>query len=179
METPPGTVSPAPAQGQPPQIRRMDKCRIAVVEYVYHQQPDVQPTVTESRFSRWLESQEQPYLRRLTLDQTWRELDFGWLKQSGMLVLKNEEGRFHVQPTKDEREDMAARIIEVALFLPGEKNDGSRTMHDTPLRKAIGPLIFAIVRPGESLRFEPHDVGCLRIRTMHGSARCSIMVLPH
>lgn len=79
---------PEPEQSEPKQKPQPD--RITVVESVYHQRFTKQPTGVESRFSRNLDTREQPYTRQLTATKDWQPLDCGWLKSVGMLVISND-----------------------------------------------------------------------------------------
>lgn len=136
--------------------------RITVVETVYHQTVPDQPTALESRFSRFLASDEQVYVRRLTVGEDWQRLDTGWLKVASLLLVSNDEGRGQqVQPTDQERADIAARVIEVAH---GE------------YRSAILP--DWLIPPGESLRGCPASLGNIWLRCRQGVARCTVVLFP-
>ena len=169
------------AQNNPtPAGKPLDKSRLGVVLSVYHQQTDVQPVVVTARFSRWLTSSEQPYIRRLTLTTAWQALDSGWLEgKVGMLVIRNEEGAFAVQPTPEERQEMAMRIIEVGLLLPSATVQLAplRTMRDPPL-PPLQPLPCWIIQPKESLQAQPANAALLHLRCQSGSARCTLYLLP-
>lgn len=138
--------------------------RIGVVSTIYHQQPDAEPIAVEARFSRWLESSEQPYLRKLTIGEKWTPLDLGWLQGAGRIFLKNEEGRFAVQPTQEEREATMSRIVELAVVEP---ITGNRHFS------------WGKVRPGESLCFEPTDPTSVRLRCQRGQARVTLLIVPN
>lgn len=141
--------------------RRQVKPRLGVVEIVYHQLPDAQPTSRQTRFFRWLDSAEEPYRRTLTLRQGWVPLECGWVQSPGLVFLDNQEGRFlQVQPSESERQEAARRVVEVGLEAAG----------------AVLP--FAAVHPGESARFQPADAARLRLRCRHESARVLLLVLP-
>lgn len=138
--------------------------RVGVVSTIYHQQPDAEPIAVEARFSRWLESGEQPYLRKLTIGEKWTPLDLGWLQGAGRVFLKNEEGRFAAQPTQEEREATMARIVELAVVEPVAGN-----RH----------FSWGRVRPGESLCFEPTNPASLRLRCQRGQARITLLIVPN
>src|SRR6185312_8298003 len=103
-----------PGQLPSPKLKPTNRARLGLVCTVYHQQPGNEPISAESRFSRWLESEEQPYLRKLVIGEEWTLLDCGWLEDVGMLLLRNEEGKFQVQPTEAERAEVMSRVVEVA-----------------------------------------------------------------
>jgi hypothetical protein len=134
---------------------------VTVVETVYHQPFNSEPTSQSSAFSRPLETAEQPYRRSLVVGEAWQPLDLGWLKNVGvgMLCISNEEGR-HPQtvPTAEELAETKARVVEVAYGC--ESPDGWE------------------VPPGESLRACPSNAGALQIRCRHGVAQVTIFAIP-
>jgi len=87
--------------------------RITVVDSVYWSTEDGQPVQISSRFSRPLESEEQPYIRRITVGEEWQPLDLGWVGKVGLLVLANEPTPRRVQPTAEERDEDDARVVLV------------------------------------------------------------------
>lgn len=147
-----------PSYLPPPKFRPGEmKNRLIVVDTVFHQGAMEQPTAAESRFARWLDTDEQPCVRKSKVGQDWKPLcDGGWLTQVGMLLLSNDEGRFLVVPTPKEEKEMAARILDVAQ----------------------GETAVARVRPGESLRFEPVDLQGLRLRCQAGVAKYTVTMIP-
>jgi len=97
------------------------KARVTVVEHVYHQLPDEQPLEIEARFSRYLDSDEQLYTRRLKLSTEWELLDTGWVHKPSTIVLRNEEGKFtQVKPTDEERAEATKHVVEVRVGDEGE-----------------------------------------------------------
>lgn len=140
------------------------KSRVVVVEQVYHQQPGGQPTVVESKYTRRLDSDEQPFgPRRIRVTEEWTKLDTGWVVEGGMLCLSNEEGKIMtVQPSPSERRDIDSRIVEVCLVDPETGNVGG----------------VWLVPPGESLRAATASFNGLRIRCRKGSARIVFTVIP-
>lgn len=140
-----------------------DKARIGVVSLLYHQQPGVDPISIDSRFSRWLESTEQPYLRKITIKEEWTPLDLGWIGDKvGMLLIKNEEGHFQIQPTEEQRQEVMARIVELAV------------------ESAAGIIVlWGLVRPLESIQFEPSNAQYLRLRCRKGQAKITLAVMPY
>jgi hypothetical protein len=138
-----------------------------VVDVIYHQPVDLPPTTMLGdavRFSRELESDEQPYERRMLATENWKPLDCGWISEVGMLLLRNDEGFFSVRPTPEQRAEVALRVIELAFsstfVTPG--SDGERIL----------------VPPGESCRFFPKDAKSLRVRCCSGRAQYTISLAP-
>ena len=129
--------------------------RLSVVELVYHQPEGERGVAVESRFARNLVSTEQMYHRRITVTEEWQPIDGAWIKQAGMMVLSNDEGRFTVQPTQEERDAANEKIVEVG-------SDGMKWL----------------ARPGESIRAEPSDLSAVHVRCRKGSARCTLSLFP-
>lgn len=136
--------------------------RLTVVESVYHQTPDGQPAVTESRYGRWLASTEQSYVRRLKVGPGWERLDTGWVTDCSQVVVINYEGAgLRVNPTPAERDAVAALVVQAGVGLPG-----------------VGPVACHDVPPGESCRFRPTPGAALYLRCPAGVARVSITAVP-
>lgn len=132
--------------------------RVAVVETVYFQAHGEQPLPPiESRYYRWLNSEEQPYNRNLKLTETWTRLDMGWLGDAGLLVIHNVPERLQTQPTDKERLAMANKVIELT--------------YDTANPEWV-------ILPGESLRAHPTRAKDLFIRCRSGECRAYINVIP-
>lgn len=67
--------------------------RLTVVEMVYHQGTcGMSPVSMEIRFHELLKSTEDPYVRRFTVGNEWKQLEAGWLEEGdcSQLILKNE-----------------------------------------------------------------------------------------
>lgn len=143
------------------------RCYLLVAESVYHQEGVSQPTVIADHFSftRTLASDEQPYTRRVKVGSEWQALDTGWLDGAcGMLVLVNNEGlNRQTIPTAEERQETAARVIELGFCRD---------------RDFAEPVAFGLVRPGESSRLEPTEPKALYLRCRSGTASVSIGLLP-
>lgn len=128
------------------------KSRIVVIEKVYHQPPDGEATGVDRAYTRWVDSTEEPYGRKLTINpENWKKLDHGWVKGPCMVSIFNEEGRNRQTiPTPEELQETAGKIIEIGIM----PKDGNGFYLDP----------FIIVRPGESCRFETPDISDLWIR---------------
>lgn len=137
--------------------------RLTVVQQTYHQLPGEQPRYYDSRFSRELETLEQPYERQTTIGPEWKPLDVGWLNETGvgMLIIENNEGQFYVRiPTLEEKEVTRAKGIEIGIDVVGNIDS------------------FALVPSGESCRFYPANANHLRIRCQSGTAKITIQAFP-
>ncbi len=155
------------------------KSRLAIVETIYHQAPGESPTsLPPLRSSWWLQSDEQPYLRELTVGEEWTKLDTGWIgEQVGLLVIRNKEGLFtQVKPTEQERREAEAKIIEIGYQQPdpGEQ----RNMFSPPKHSIVIPI--AEIDPGRDIRLTPciSLIPGLRIRCRTGKAKLSLGVFP-
>lgn len=144
------------------------KDRLTVVESVYHQPFGEDPVEIPSRFSRNLKTREQLYCRRLVATEKWEPLDCGWLGNAvGMLVVSNNEGKNQqVNPTNEEREVLAAKVLE--LFC----SQGDRTMLSAA-RQA-----HWLVPPGESMRGCPAAAQKIHIRCQSGTAKFTLHLIP-
>jgi hypothetical protein len=130
--------------------------RLVVVEQVHHQEQGAEPTSLDTRYSLELSSEEQPYLRRLSIGEELSRMDFGWTREPVLLVLRHERLVRAVHPSEAERAaDEARRVVLL-----------------------VGDRAFAEVRPGSSLRFEPSAGAELNVRCTQGTAKCTIMVVP-
>lgn len=141
---------------------------LIVVEQVYFQGAGGQPTSTESRFSRQLQTDEQPWHCQMTLTEKWVPLDCGWVVEAGMLVVKNEAGRgLQVYPDEEEKRAIVVSIVEVTAAAQVIEADMGLDYHAQWL-----------VLPGESLRAQPADLRSIRLRCAAGTCRVSITIVP-
>jgi hypothetical protein len=124
--------------------------RIVVVESAYYQQEPQGPVVVESRFSRWLESDNPPVIRRSNATSEWSTLC--WLEpvdSCSLLIIQNLESP-----------QSFARCLDIGLHVGGVVYS------------------FASLRPGEALRFCPTKLPSLRIRSYGEAARYMAALLP-
>lgn len=129
--------------------------RITVVEHVYHESKKA--TCVSSRYTMPASMNKRKYENDVVAGPDWQELDFGWVDEVELAVLKNTEGSgLQVQPTPEEIADIALRTIELGVGEP--------------------PVPFARVKSGTSARFQPH--GKLFIRCLHGKAQCEVHAIP-
>lgn len=169
--TPPGRRGDGPPVVVPltrgPELR---KSRLTVTDQLSHQPAREQGLGQAHGFVRWLESEDQPWgPRRCRGPQAagpeWRALDVGWLAEAGvgMVHLVNEAGNpGHVVLTRAQRAEAAKLVIELAVAVLD-----------------VGDVfVFARVRPGESIRFEPNDVKAVRVRCPVGQADYTLTAYP-
>ena len=85
-----------------------------------------------------------------------------------MLVVHNTEGKFlQVNPTDEEREEAARKVLEICFAVP---------IHE--LGMAIKTEFTWLVLPGESMRGYPSHPKELYIRSQLGVAKYTIHLLP-
>lgn len=145
------SVTPPPP---PPLSPQRPLYRFGVVETCYHQQHGQQPTgISESRFSGWIDSDEQPYGPRfMTVGEEWCSLDCGWIEQASMMVLKND-------PDKGADATVEVGVVcDAGVIIPF----------------AEIPAQF----PSHSLRFCPTHLKSLRVRCLKGQTRVTIVLYP-
>ena len=95
------------------------KNRVTVVELVYYREFGEEASVVETRYSRDVEGDDQPYTRRIVATEEWTVLDTGWITSVGTLIIQNPTGRFlQVNPTEEEKRE---RAEEVAKCLSNQK----------------------------------------------------------
>jgi hypothetical protein len=164
-------ASPSPGQPVPPDRVRSDvqlmvpkTGRIAVVEMVSFNSPGISSHSTDTRFVRHLKSDEQPYIRQLTIGEDWQPLDLGWVKNPSMIIIENREGSFmQVQPTREEREEAAKKVVEIGI----RNGETEATWPDW------------LVRPGENFRGSPSFIDTkIEIRCQHGKAKVTVNIFP-
>ena len=150
-------------------FRPAEQARLGIVEQIYCYPPGAAPTLIDLREGFWLETDEQPYQRKLKVGTEWQPLDCGWLEGKGvsLLVLVNEEGKhLTVVPSEQQKAAVSGRVVEL----------GVQTMYG--MGDAPGIVPIAPLRPGLSLRFAPADAKALRLRSRAGEARVTLTLFP-
>lgn len=136
------------------------KSRLTVVEHVYHQSPDEEAFEQEIRYSRFLATDEQPFLRKLKVTEEWATISSGWLDNCSVLLIKNASGNLRlrsVTPSPQEVEQERRKVIQVAY-------EDSKYHFD--------------VLVGETMRVSPSSLQALRIRCAEGTGRADISIIP-
>jgi hypothetical protein len=144
------------ATPQPPTPRQARRGRLTVVEQLYHQDSAGNATPVTTTFCRHLQSDEQPYSRRITVGPTWQHIDHGWLDKQpiGMLVVAN-----NGKPGDGSN-------VELGVYV-GFSNG-------TPMAQHV-----AVILPGEALRLQPAYISDLRLRcTGPNPVSCTTTLLP-
>jgi len=136
--------------------------RLTVVQTFYHRGA-AGISEFDCRWSRKLETSEQAYERHEAAGEEWQPLSAGWLKEVGLLVVRNDEGRrFDFQPSDEELARVAERVLEVGFRGPG----------------AGPPEDFMLVHPCEALPLCPSRAGNLVIRCRCGQANYTVFAVP-
>ncbi len=166
----------------PPPSSTKRRPRLTYVEHLYHQSPTERPFHTESTGSRWLDTDDQPYMRNLKVGSRWQPLTEGsWLSECSQLVLRNEMPVPQVIVSEGKTEGVGV-ILEVGVMVTIEQ-PGPRTMH-SPDR--IPPKVLTLWRvgPGESMRGEPVEPKSLLVRAVFPEgqseqvARAKLVLIP-
>lgn len=135
--------------------------RILLLQTLYYQSANSEPISAEGRYTKLLQTDEQPYQRRMKVTDEWKPLDAGWVESASYYCVENLEGKYiQTIPTLEQRSEDAKRIIELGIASP------------------IGVLRFASLSPGEFMAVPYKDVRNVRIRCLHESAKVNITVYP-
>jgi hypothetical protein len=157
-----------PPSTSKPITRPVQQSRLTVVETVHHQPAKGQAISCESRYSRQLkDGDETPFIRTQTVDDTWKKVETGWIKDCGMLVLSNEEGKDRqTYPSEDEKRDQAEKVIEVAVV--------------NTVEGFLNVYPFGLILPGESLRVHPANIELVyvRLRAAGQKVKCVVSAFP-
>lgn len=112
----------------------------------------------ETTFSKFLEQQEEIYVRRLQIREK-TPIDIGWVKNPGTIFIQNKVGSIRpVKPTEEEKAQEAREILFV--FLDEESKN---------------PIL---VRPQDSVRLEVLDPPKIFLQSASGNAiPCTSVVI--
>ena len=137
------------------------KPRLTVVEHVYHQEGGGKsPVGSDCVSARFLRTDEQPYVRKTRIGETWTRLDTGWLASVSLIRVVNEATVFATYPSLREKTEAEAKVLEIGV------------------EDETGVHSFARVRPGDSFRIDPVDSPSLRVRCRSGFAQVTIHAFP-
>lgn len=122
--------------------------RLTAVEMLYYRPDGKDPIAYTSKFTRSLKTIEQPCLRRQHTNALWTKVYTGWIVEAAMVWIMNHLPTYKTIPSSQEKQEAAGCIIQVG-------------MRDSQLDVTIP---FALVLPGESIRFSPVEVHDVYIR---------------
>lgn len=137
------------------------KSRIVLKDVIYYQTTGSQPTSVTKGATRPISSDEQPYSRRVVVDEDWKALDTGWLPEVSTVLVENVKEPRQVVPTKAEESLEKAKVLEIGIMVESESRVYS----------------FAFVPIGESLRINP--TAKLYVRCRKGSTKIAIDAFPY
>lgn len=149
---------------QPPKL----KTRLLVVDNVYFQSPDEQPTHQPFRWGRDVDPDLSPYgPKKVVLSQEWTPIDSGWLEdKEGLVVIENLVEKRQTIPSPEEKAELLSKVIEIGIRL---------------VTGSEGSSAFSLfyINPGESFKASP-TVGLrdYRLRCVAGTAKASITIYP-
>lgn len=150
--------------------------RVTIVTCLYHQADGMQAVEFEGRYNRTLSSDDAQYLRPVKIAD-WQPLDTAWIKQAGVVAVRNDEMRdLQRIPAPDELAEMQRRILQIGVALPqvsASKGDMWSRAKATP---EITPI--AKIRANELFYFDPVTEVQYFIRCLHGTARCTVFAVP-
>lgn len=164
---------------QGPIFGEHNKAHVVVVENIVHQGPHQEPLPIESRYLRWLETTEQPYIRRLSITEQWVQLDCGWLTEASVLVIHNDEGKLAHVPSPEEAQTLRSRVIELAVEEEVKIPDLLPTGEDSREMRVLIP--FGSIPPCESIRLLDPCLTKFRLRGRAGEKnplRCTVHLIP-
>lgn len=147
------------------------KSRITVVETVFFEDGQGgKPVSGESRWSKLLDSDEQPFVRRMKVSEHWKPLEVGWLSACSMLCITNVRARRAFTPTEEDKESEALKVVQLGVKAAVETFQ--------PYNVGVAGTPFANIGPGESLRMPAINLSELVIRTLHGEATVLVTIFP-
>lgn len=166
--------------------------KLTVTKKVIHRDKDGAHKFSEVRSTRVLSNQEEPYIRKMTIGETWTKLDFGWIQDVGYLQIHNRGGRpFQVIPTKEQIEEELSRIVDVAYLVsdlptyahPEKKNiSNKRTQWDAPLDKVTQEPVYLplwVIHPSEGVDGKPALSIPMYLKCRKGQVTVSVFISPN
>ena len=89
-----------------------DRDRLTARLDVYYEQADSGPTQISCSYVTTLpKSEEQVYIRKITVEEEWEPLDLGWVENVGTILLENRKKIFQNVPTPEEMESEEKKVI--------------------------------------------------------------------
>lgn len=140
--------------------------RITVVDKFYFEPAGGKSRLFETKFWHDLKSIEQLWERSCIGNETWKQLDLGWLNGQpvGMIVIENNEGKFYDKnPTPEERLAVAARVLHLAILGENEVPTDA-----TP---------WLSIWPGGGFKGKPSPSARLWVRSPSGSLRYTVVAV--
>lgn len=138
--------------------------KVTVVGTVYYQPARGQPKGVKIAYSLSGVEDEQVYERPVQVGPEWQPVEYGWVKNPGMVIVSHDKVVLDVKPTKEQREWLEQRVIQLGILnWAGD-------------RETVAP--FQDVYLGTSFPSTPPSFPLLRIRCPNGKARVTVYVIP-
>ena len=132
--------------------------RLTIVETLYHRTIESGIAEYVGRFTRDLQSDDEPYQRQKKIGEEWEPLDTGWLEVNvGTVFIQNKAGTDLMRVPSDGEKEAISRQAIVIRF---NGSDG------------------LIIPPKESARFCPVNSSTIEICSLSGTIRYSLCVVP-
>lgn len=135
--------------------------RIVIVQQAHYQPKEGNTSSDSTQFSRFCETDADPYVRRARVGKKWVKLDRGWMEEASCLLISNPTPRYPKIPTEEQKKLDAEKMIEVSFS------------SENPDRVAD-----ILVRPGESHRFEPAYLDRVWIRSTSENGSYTVTLYP-
>lgn len=153
-------------QGIPSLPRRT---RVTMLSKLYYERYGEQPDYPDhTPHVEFLETEEEVYKRTLTVGEQWTPIDFGWTREThcSFINVKNAyRPKRDVEPTDNEKEDDASRILEIGKIIP-------------QLSDYVEPV--TILYTGQEVTFSPlGPLDRFVIRCRAGSGRYTVFCVPN
>lgn len=128
--------------------------RMTAALTIHHESLGENPVSVESRWWDLLETREQPYERRIVVTPEGVDMDFGHVQNPGMVVIQNRTGQgLQTNPSEEQKKDNRLQIL---IIEPGGW----------------------IVRPGRAHVGDVSHCDKLRMRSLRGDLRITVVVFP-
>lgn len=167
------SINPPEVSRQP---RSVPKTRLVVVEMIHHQSGNEDPVSASPSFVRWLPNEEAAYSpqRKVKVGIDWQEVDVGWVKTVGMLVIVNHHLKVKM---KAESVQDTKGVLEVCLAsITTTETDGGVGMWAKE-KVRILDIPHLTVLPEESTRFTPVPGKRISIRCREGEGVYSVFAV--
>tara|TARA_R110002020_G_scaffold376130_3_gene587315 strand:+ start:33733 stop:34227 length:495 start_codon:yes stop_codon:yes gene_type:complete len=139
------------------------KSHLTIIEQVYFQMPYEEPEGVETRFTKFVESEEEPYNKRKLVKDTKWETCPSEVSGSATVVIRHLGKRFQTNPTEEQKTEADNSILRVVL---------------SPSPLLVDTMPSILVRPESSCRFEVEDTSFIYMKCLQGKARTRIYIFP-
>jgi hypothetical protein len=139
----------------------MHNIKLSYVLQIYYQAPGDDAVAITVRHLKKLKSDEQPYERKLKVSKNWLPLEFGWIKEPSLIVVRNLGiARIQGVPTSEQKEAAEAAVLEYAIKL------------------GDGVVPVALIAPTDCLPLVPLGDDVPLVRCRKGEVTCILTAYP-